>query len=114
MLDLDGVASAVKDPTMIRVTLSCVWVLSERALWLLLNDGRRHDRILGFFLSPEIGQFSPGWGDFLTKLNSKPGEKKKSTGENIKKETALQNGKFLSSVMVERVLSIVWCTKPWL
>ena len=30
------VASVVKSPTMIRVTLLCGWVLSERALWRLL------------------------------------------------------------------------------
>ena len=46
-------------------------------------------RILRFFLRPEIGTFSPQfWGDFLTKLHRKPGEKgKTSTGENSKKSS---------------------------
>ena len=37
VLDLDGVASAVKKPTVIMVTLLCGRVLSEWALWLLLR-----------------------------------------------------------------------------
>ena len=59
------------------------------------------------FLRPEMGQFSPHFG---AKLRNKPGEKrKKSTGENSKNpmETAPRNCRFLSLVVVARVLIFV-------
>ena len=44
------------------------------------HDSQRRDRILCFFLRPEIGQVSPHFGgDFLTELHSEPGEKGEET-----------------------------------
>ena len=61
MLDLDMVASVVNNPTVIIVTLVCGWVLSERALRLLLipEDHKNAWRTLGLFL---IFFFFRGWG----------------------------------------------------
>ena len=61
--------------------------------------------VTGFsaFLRPETGNFL----HFLTKLHSKPGEKGKSPLEKIQKnlvEIAPRNCRFLSLVVVERVL----------
>ena len=53
--------------------------------------------------------FSTFWGHFLTKLHSQPGEKGKPPLEKIQKnpvEKAPQNCRFLSLVMVERVLTV--------
>ena len=55
--------------------------------------------------------FSTSWGDFLSKLHRKPGEKQgKHPLESIPKknpvETAPRNCRFLSLVVVERVLSL--------
>ena len=52
--------------------------------------------------------FSTFWGDFLTNLRRQPGDKKKKTLEKIQKdpaETVLRNCRFLSLVIVERVLT---------
>ena len=66
-----------------------------------------------FSLCPEIGQFSPHFGA-ISLVNSSTTQQtwrkgKKSTGENSKNpvETAPRNCRFLSLVVVERVLSIV-------
>ena len=52
--------------------------------------------------------FSTSWGDFLTKWRRKPGEKRKNPVEKTQKkspvETEPQNYRFLSFVVVERVL----------
>ena len=54
--------------------------------------------------------FSTFWDDFLTKLRRKPGEKRKNPLEKITNkypmETAPWNCRFLSLVVVERVLKI--------
>ena len=73
------------------------------------HHGQRRDRILRFFLCPEIGQFSPHSGAIsLLNYTETPGERgKTSTGENSKTnpvETAPRDCRFLSLVMVERAL----------
>ena len=70
------------------------------------HDGQRRDRTLRlFFLRWAI--FSTIRGDFLTKIAQKTWRNlEKSTGENSRSpvETAPQNCRFLSLVVVERVL----------
>ena len=76
------------------------------------HDRQRRDRILLFFLRPgHEAMLSTFWGHFLTKLHSKPGEKgkkKTSTGENSQKSVKKlpRNCRFLSLVVVERVLNL--------
>ena len=79
------------------------------------HDSHRRDRILRLFLCLEIGQFSPHFGAISLLIYTVNLEKseKKSTGENSKKsvETAPRNCRFLSLVVVERVLNLrggVW------
>ena len=70
--------------------------------WRKNHDSQRCDRILHIFLRPKIGQFSPTfWGDFL--IRQKPGEKGTKIQSNPL-ETAPRNGRFLSLVVVGRVL----------
>ena len=71
------------------------------------HDSQRRDRILRFFLRPEIGQFFPRFGAISLLHNTeKLEEKEKSTGENSKNpvETALRNCRFLFLVVVECAL----------
>ena len=71
------------------------------------HDSQRCDRILRMLLRPDIGQFSPHFGAISSRnCTEKLHKGKKSTGENLKDpmETAPQNCRFLSLVVVECVL----------
>ena len=82
------------------------------------HDSQRRDRILRFFLRPEIGQYSPYFGAIsLRNYTVNPEKKGKIHWRNSKKsvETAPRNCRFLSLVVVERVLinseNTTLCTK---
>ena len=74
------------------------------------HDSQRRDRILRFFLRPEIGQFCPHFGAISwLKLHRKPGQTWiKSTRENSKNpvdQIAPRYCRFLSLVVVERAVT---------
>ena len=74
------------------------------------HDSHRRDRILRFLLRPEIGRFSPHFGAIsLLNCTMNLEKSEKNQLENFQKnpvETAPRNCRFLSLVVVERVLSI--------
>ena len=87
------------------LSLSCLSLSQDRRN----HDSQRHNRILRFSLRKQSGQCSPHFAaisllDYTVNLE----EREKITGENSKNavETAHQNCRFLSLVMVERVLIV--------